>query len=306
MPVARGGSYPNYSTNGSNFIPEIFSGKLVRKFYASTVFGAIANTDYEGEIKNQGDVVHIATVPDITISPYVIGAGLTRQKLNSQGVDLNIDQALYYSFEVNDVDKLQSHLELDKWSNESSEKMRNQVDKTILGGIYPDISAINSGLTAGAESAGYNLGTDAAPVSITKANVLDFIVDVGSCLDESNVPDGDGERFMVLPSWMCGHIKKSDLKDASITGDGESVMRNGRLGIIDRFTIYRSNNVAKVTTRFHPIAGHKSGLTFASQLIKNRMIPNPNDFGDLIEGMQVFGYEVINPTALAHMVVTKG
>ena len=31
---------------GSKFIPEIWSGKLQVKFYKSTVFGEIANTDY--------------------------------------------------------------------------------------------------------------------------------------------------------------------------------------------------------------------------------------------------------------------
>ena len=53
-----------------NFIPEIWSGKLIEKFYATTVLAAISNTDYEGEIKNQGDKVSIRTQPTITISDY--------------------------------------------------------------------------------------------------------------------------------------------------------------------------------------------------------------------------------------------
>ena len=34
--------------------PEIWSGKLIEKFYAATVLSAISNTDYEGEIKSYG------------------------------------------------------------------------------------------------------------------------------------------------------------------------------------------------------------------------------------------------------------
>jgi len=30
------------------YIPEIWSGKLIEKFYTATVFTAISNTDYEG------------------------------------------------------------------------------------------------------------------------------------------------------------------------------------------------------------------------------------------------------------------
>ena len=50
--------------------PEIWSGKLIEKFYASTVLAAISNTDYEGEIKNKGDKVIIRTKPTITIKDY--------------------------------------------------------------------------------------------------------------------------------------------------------------------------------------------------------------------------------------------
>jgi len=37
-------------TNGmsGNYIPEIWSGKLLEKFYEATVFAHISNTDYEG------------------------------------------------------------------------------------------------------------------------------------------------------------------------------------------------------------------------------------------------------------------
>ena len=65
FPVAGAGTTPPLWPVGSTanafsankFIPEIWSGKLIEKFYASTVLAAISNTDYEGEIKNQGDKV---------------------------------------------------------------------------------------------------------------------------------------------------------------------------------------------------------------------------------------------------------
>ena len=64
------------STSSGKFIPVIWSGKLVEKFYDATVFGEIASTDYEGEIKSMGDTVEIRTTPTLTINDYKIGQNL--------------------------------------------------------------------------------------------------------------------------------------------------------------------------------------------------------------------------------------
>ena len=58
------------------FIPALWSGKLAQKFYAATVFGEIANTDWQGDITGMGDTVIINTIPTITINNYSIGQNL--------------------------------------------------------------------------------------------------------------------------------------------------------------------------------------------------------------------------------------
>jgi len=71
MGLARVSGHPDYSASGaSKFIPEIWSGKLLVKFYDATVLPQISNTDYEGEIKNQGDKVYIRTRGSVTIKKY--------------------------------------------------------------------------------------------------------------------------------------------------------------------------------------------------------------------------------------------
>lgn len=113
---------------------------------------------------------------------------------------------------------------------------------------------------------------------------------------------------MVIPVWMSNLIKKSDLKDASLSGDGTSIMRNGRLGMIDRFTLYVSNLLATTSDTVNVtniIFGHKSGLTFASQLLKNETIRSENFFGEKLRGLQVFGYKVIKSEALGWMYAYK-
>lgn len=305
IPVAA--TAKNYSASGadnvSKFIPEIWSGKLATKFYESTVFGEIANTDYEGEIKSHGDKVYIRTRPTITIRNYTKGAGLTYEDPESPNKELTIDQAKYFGFNAYEVDRIQSDINLlNEWSDDASSQMKISVDTDILGTIYTQAHASNKGATAGLKSSGINLGTTAAPVALTKANVLDVMVDCATVLDEQSVPDED--RWILLPPRMCGLIKKSDLKDASITGDSVSPLRNGRLGSIDRFTIYSSNNLSSTGTRTEIPFGHKSALTFAAQATQVEQKDNPNDFGKRVCGLNVFGFEVVTNQALGHLVAS--
>jgi len=297
------------STSTGKFIPQIWSGKLVEKFYDATVFGEIANTDYEGEIKNMGDTVHIRTTPSLTIRDYKIGASLNYEQPTNPAVELQIDKGKYFAFEVDDVDEYQADIDImDDWAGDGGEQMKIAVDTDMLAAIYADVSTQNSGATAGRKSSAFNLGTTGTPVALNKANILDYIVDLGTVLDEQNLPEAG--RWLVLPAWAIGMIKKSDLKDASLSGDGQSIMRNGRVGMIDRFTLYLSNNVATTTdgsfTVYNILAGHKAGLAFAAQMTKMETLKNPNSFGQLVRGLNVYGYKVIEGKYLAHLYAYKG
>lgn len=308
-PTRASGQTDYSSTSTSGFIPQIWSGKLVEKLYKSTVFGDIANTDYEGEIKSHGDTVKIRTVPSMTIKDYEIGGGLTYDTPSSEMVELQIDRAKYFAFKINDIDKHQSDLALmDKWSDDGGMQMKIAIDGTLLGEAYADAAAENAGAAAGKDSGDINLGATGAPVSITKDNVLDVIVDTATVLDEQNVPDT--ERWIVIPSWMAGMLKKSELRDASIMGDGTSAFRNGRLGMLDRYTVYTSNNLSKTndggTNVTNILFGHKKAITFASQMTEMETLTNQNDFGKLIRGLNVFGFETIDSNAMGHLYAVKG
>ena len=303
FPVAPG--RPNYS---GNFIPEIWSGKLIENFYDTTVLAAISNTDYEGEIKGQGDTVNIRTQPNITIRDYVKGQNLVVENPDKPKLQLLIDKGEYFACVEDDIDKVQSDVKLmDMWSKDASEQMKIKIDQRVLTDMLPDISALNKGATAGAKSAAFNLGTTGSPLTVTKDGalsttaVVDLIVDLGTVLDEANCPESG--RYLVIPARMAGLIKKSELKDASLTGDGTSVVRNGRLGMIDRFTIYMSHNLNVSSGKTSIIAGHKMGFTFASQMTEMETIRSETTFGDIIRGLQVYGYKVVKPEAIAQAVV---
>lgn len=321
------GSNPTPAYSGT-FIPEIWSGKLIEKFYAATVLGAIANTDYEGEIKNQGDLVKIRQRPTITITNYQANQDLSVQRPGAPVQDLLIDQGKYFNLALDDVMEVQSDIDqLSIWAEDAAEQMKIAVDTDILADVTDvagegaNIVAANRGATAGAISGDLDLGTAALPqfVAAVEAGtgdgqlianseaIVDYIVKCGQVLDEQNIPETG--RFMVIPAWLSARIKKSDLKDASLAGDGTSILRNGRLGMIDRFTLYLSNLILPATgtpTAYPVLFGTTAALTFAAQFTKMETIRSERSFSNLLRGLQVYGYKVVNGVAAGLGHVAKG
>ncbi len=322
FPVSSDSPYAGSGSGYSGkFIPEIWSGKLQVKFYKSTVFGEIANTDWQGEIKSMGDKVHIRTVPNITIRSYSSGATLTKEVPTSTPLELLIDKGKYFAVVVDDVQEVQADVKLmDIFTNDAAEQMKIAIDSDVLGNVYADAAAANKGATAGALSADINLGATGAPRAVSSTTVLDAILDCGQVLDEQNVPETG--RFIVIPAWMAAMLKKSDLKQAYLTGDDVSPLRNGKLGMIDRFTVFVSNNLSSATDlgadsssggtganadrkSFHVLAGTKDAITFASQMSNVETLRSESTFGNIVRGLNVYGYKVVKPEALVDLYAYK-
>lgn len=325
FPIAGAGTtpvlYPSGSTanalQANGFIPEIWSGKLIEKFYASTVLSAISNTDYQGEISNQGDKVKIRTKPTITISDYRADGDLAVQRPEGGVVELAIDQGKYFNLILDDVMEVQSDLNLlSMWSDDASEQFKITVDTAVLLGMLGGAASVNKGASAGAISGNINLGVTGTPLAATaaaaasKVDILSIILRLGQVLDEQNIPETG--RWLVLPTWAATLIKQSELRQAYLSGDGVSMLRNGRLGMVDRFTIYSSNLLPKgavtglAAGEYAIYAGHAHGLTFASQFTKLETIRSERTFGTLLRGLQVYGYKVVDSKAIAQAIVTVG
>lgn len=321
MAIPVSGAFNTTPAYSGTFIPQLWSAKLAQKFYTATVFTEIANTDWEGEIKNLGDKVIINRVPDIVVNSYTVGTNLTYQVPTPNTVELTIDKAFYFAFQISDVLEYQSKPDLmDTFSNEASMRMKVKIDSTALFNLslntaYGTPAAGNSGTTAGARSGAYNLGTNTSPVALTAANVLQMITAMSAVLEEQDIPSTD--RWLLIDPATRNLLMQSNLAQAQFMGDSQSVLRNGKIGMIDRFTVYVTNNLPRgaanqamksgdgsetigathTAARRLLIAGHKSAFTFASQIAKTEEVPNPNDFGRYIRSLQVFGFKAVNPEA---------
>jgi hypothetical protein len=269
------------ATSAANFIPEIWSKKLQAKFYSASVLPSISNTDYEGEISGEGNKVIIRTVPPVTVADYT--GTVSYADLTTQKVELNIDKAKSYAFKVDDILKVQANIAFqNEATKDAAEQMRIAVETDVLANIV-------TGATTTLDKA-----------SVTSSNILDHILEAGRKLDELNIPESD--RFMVLSPLYIEMLKKTDLKLAYLTGDGVSPLRNGKVGMIDRFTIYQSNLLAAGAGgdagKTLCLAGHPKATCFASQFVKTETVRLTDTFGDGVRGLKVYGYKVVVPNAL--------
>jgi len=315
-----------------NFIPSVWSAKLNAKFYNSTVFAECANTNWQGEISGMGDKVIIHTAPTITVTDYQVGgAGLNYQVPQADVQEMVIDKAKAFAFQINDVLEFQAKPNLlDMFSTDAGMQMKIAIDSTVVYNTIFSAAAANQGATAGAKSGAYALGTSGSPIAINAtagdaSNVLTKILQLASVLDEQNVPETD--RWLWIDPATRALLMNTNLAQAQFMGDSTSMVRNGKIGTIDRFTTYVTNqlpyaaanatvwtsgagNEASIAASTNAakrriiVAGHKTAITFASQITKMEQIRNQNDFGDFVRSLHVFGYKVVKPESLAVCIIS--
>ena len=311
---------PPYS---GTFIPTLWSGMFNVAFYAASTFNAVTNNKWQGEISSMGDKVIIQNPPTMYIRDYVVGTPLTYDVPVSDTLELVVDKGFTNSFQINDVLEHQSKPNLMKtFSDEAAQQMRIAVDSWGWYKSFNQAHPGNVGVNAGVKSGGYNMGSDAAPVALDANNVLRKILEMAAVLDEQHVPDSG--RWLAIDPYTRTLLMQSNLAQAQYTGDATSIVRNGKIGTIDRFDLYLTTQLPRVVADDDPwisgngemdsvtgngpkrrclLAGHDSAITFASHVTKTEQVRNPFDFGDFVRSLQVAGTKVVKPEALVTAIV---
>lgn len=276
---SSGGSF-SFAAGEQHFIPEVFSRKLQAKFYAQTVLSEVTTNEYEGEISGLGNKVNIRTVPAVSVADYT--GTLSYSDVTSSTIELNIDKAKSYAFKVDDILKEQADIDfMNEAANDAAQNMKIAIEQDVFANV-----AAGSSLT----------DINATPSNITSSNVLGFILEAGQTLDENNIPE-DG-RFMIINPAVATLLKQSELRQAYLTGDNVSPLRNGFIGMVDRFKMYVSNNLSTSAGVTSGLYGHPKAIAYASQMTNTESVRLESSFGDGVRGLAVYGYKVVLPTAI--------
>ncbi len=272
---------------GGYFNPTIYSKKMQRKFYIRTVLSKIANNDWEGEIKKFGSKVRIRVRPTVNIFNYGRGQKIQYQECDDSFIDLDIDQARGFAITVDEIDKHQNDIDfMNQCSEDAGHQSKITIEADVFKNIYGDVAAANV----------------MSSKVVTKANILDTLIDMSVLLREQNV--GDVKKWAVLPVWVCGMLEKSELRNASVSG-GQSTLKNGRLGELGGFEIYESNNLYDDGTDTHVIAGTRDFVCFANQFVKIQKGSRDETYDNYLRGLNVYGYKATKPEAGVTIPVRK-
>ena len=238
----------------SNFIPEIWSARLLEHMDKVHVYANLMNRDYEGDIKAYGDTVHINLLGDITISNYTGSALGTPQELDSTKQTLEIDQAKYFNFIVKDIDNAQSNPKLvDAVMVRASYNMNDVIDKYLA-----------NLLVTGTATANVLYGDD-SPIVPTSETAYNLLVDMGVALSEANAPMY-GRWVVVPPSFHC-LLLKDDRFVGNGTGFNQAMLQGGLVGEAAGFQIHLSNNVPNTNgAKYKILAGTAAAGSYAEQV----------------------------------------
>jgi hypothetical protein len=282
----------------NNFIPSIWSARLLQNLNEAHVYANLANRDYEGDIKDVGDTVKINSISRVTIGPYTKNNNMnTAETLTDAQTTLVIDKANYFNFQIDDIDRAQQKPKvMDEAMREAAYGLSREVDTTFAG-MYASTPAGNK---IGADGTNAKLGL----VLTAGASLYDYLVDLKVILDENNCPD-DSRRWVVVPAWAHGALLK-DSRFINATEMGNQIRMNGLIGKAAGLNVYLSNNVtndAQTVKTYRVIAGHPAAVSYAEQITSVESYRPELRFADAVKGLHVWGYKVIRPSLLATLYV---
>lgn len=267
----------------TNFIPEVWSAAILEALRAKLVFPSLCNRDYEGDIREAGDTVHITGYDDVTVHKYVRGQAITVDDVNDkEAAVLEINQSDYFAFKVNDLDKAQAKVDMTgKFTNSAASNMMKNVE-TYISNLMD--TAVD---------------TPAKTVSVdTPADAYLAVVEAGRKLDVQNVSD-EGRWLVVSPDFYALLLQDSRFIEG--TEAGHNTLLNGVVGQVRGFTVVKSNNVPRKSASPDTqsiLAGTNAAVTFAQQVSQVEAMRMQTDFADMVRGLDLYGAKVIRPECL--------
>lgn len=265
----------------TNFIPTIWSENLTTALDKQYIAVAHCNRDYEGEIKNKGSVVKICGVGSIDVNDYTKDTDMSNpQALSDTVQELNIDQAKYFNFQIDDIDRTQCTPKLmDAAMKIAASSIANKADQYI----YSLVS-----------EAGATVNCD----DVSAGDLLGKIITARQKLYENNVSDMENVVLEVSPA-VASEILKEKL---ALPFCDSSVAETGYLGSFAGCKIYVSNNITKEegdgVTYYNCLMRTTRAIAYAEQFSEIDAYRPEKRFADAVKGLHLYGAKVVYPNEM--------
>lgn len=274
----------NTPANSDKVIDEVWAKEILENRRNRLVMEQLVNHDYEGQIKNHGDTVHIISLPDMVAQDIVPGTEMTVTPLVPTEQLLVIDQYKGVPAEVQDMLMKQSTYDLRRpYTEKIGFALADAIDKYLIGLA---IAGVASGNKLTAVSA------------LNKAT----LVAAHAKLDVLNVPT-EGRSLVINGFGKADLRLDQDMTWADRQGAGVSISGAGYAGTIYDTPVYVTNQVPKIDSNANWgfILIHRDALTTAVQIEPevetDRRILSKSW---IVAGSTLYGGKVIRPD---HIVV---
>ena len=273
----------------TNFIPTIWSENLITALDKQYIGVANCNRDFEGDIKNMGSVVKICGIGPINVDDYTKNTDISYpQTLDDTALELAINKAKFFNFQIDDVDKTQCTPKLmDLAMKSAAASLANEADKYVYS-LFADAGHSIHYSKDGEES------------------LVDVIIKARQILYENNVNDSSEVVLEVSPAVASAILKEKLV----LTNDGET-LDSGYLGSIAGCKIYVSNNISKTYGDDYYVHHNcfmrtKRAIAFAEQLSEIEAYRPDNRFADAVKGLHLYGAKVVYPNEMVVIRVCQG
>jgi hypothetical protein len=274
----------------TNFIPEVWSASLLSQLRASLAYAQpnIINRNYEGDIRDAGDTVHITSFDDPVVSTYVRNSTINYQTLTDHGLVFPIEQSKYFAFKVDDIDVRQAKTGF--------------IDEVTRGASY-GLASDTDRYVSTVMAAGVDPGTQLGDLTVSDPSAAyALLVSLRTILTRTETPHPG--RWVVVPPEFYALLLMDDRFISNANAGTTEGLRNGQVGRAAGFDIIESTTVPEIDDEgdisYTLIAGHSIATTYADQILKTQGIsPLQDTFGDGVRGLHVYDAKVIRPTNLA-------
>ncbi|MGK5547667.1 hypothetical protein ACSNOH_23450 [Streptomyces sp. URMC 127] len=266
-------AYQNPATH--TFVPEIWDAELLVAFDPLLVWASpiVANNKYEGDIRKQGDVVHINSLLRPTVGNYTIADGMTAQRPETVDQKLPITEAKYLQVLIEDAERVQLAGGLDSPINQQMIRSLAREADTFMGKVIANSATALPTVKATAEN---------APQALYSA-----ILDMMLALDDNDIPAG---RYVVVSPRVKRYlIEHPAVANAAAYGEG-GVTANGVVAKLAGFTILTTTAMPKGVDI---VAGHKDFATYASQFTGFREGQSEKYRADYIDTLHLYGGKIV-------------
>lgn len=254
-------------TTAGQFIPEIWSAQLLRDLDSALVLSGptVTNRNYEGEFRNDGDVVRIPhfvdTVQDFGVKKaYGSFASNEMDRAQLEYIKMTVANGSSFRFQVDKLHQWQTKAGIDLMSALVAQRARvsaQALDKLVAQTLTAAIEGKDlngSGLSAVPTTlAGFNalpalhgsIEQVDVPTGTGSSTVYNTIVDMITYLDGNNAPQD--RQLFIAPSVRATLLKDPNFIDASHWG-AQPVMPSGVIGMILGVPVSVSNTLMNTST----------------------------------------------------------